>query len=93
MVSTPEAPGRAVRVAQTVQRGQSLLTIVPLQDVWVPANFKETQFAQVHRSVVVNLHSIAHVTRNLNETADIHLKGRPEVQPVSRNYLHVFKQM
>jgi DNA-binding LytR/AlgR family response regulator len=52
-----------------------------------------TQFAQVHRSVVVNLHSIAHVTRNLNETADIHLKGRPEVLPVSRNYLHVFKQM
>jgi Response regulator of the LytR/AlgR family len=51
------------------------------------------QFAQVHRSVVVNLRSIAHVTRNLNETADIHLKGRDEVLPVSRSYLHVFRQM
>jgi DNA-binding LytR/AlgR family response regulator len=52
-----------------------------------------SQFAQVHRSVVVNLRSIAHVARNLNETADIHLKGRDEVLPVSRSYLHLFRQM
>ena len=51
------------------------------------------QFAQVHRSVVVNLSAISHVTRGLNETADIHLKGRPEVLPVSRSYLHLFRQM
>ena len=50
-------------------------------------------FAQVHRSVVVNLASISHVTRGANETADIHLKGRPEKLPVSRSYLHLFKQM
>jgi DNA-binding LytR/AlgR family response regulator len=52
-----------------------------------------TQFAQVHRSVVVNLSAISHVTRGENETADIHLKGRPEVLPVSRTYLYVFRQM
>jgi DNA-binding LytR/AlgR family response regulator len=51
------------------------------------------QFAQVHRSVVVNLRSISHVTRGDNETADIHLKGRAEVLPVSRSYLHLFRQM
>jgi DNA-binding LytR/AlgR family response regulator len=51
------------------------------------------QFAQVHRSIVVNLRSVAHVTRNQNETADIHLKGRAEVLPVSRTYLHLFRQM
>jgi DNA-binding LytR/AlgR family response regulator len=51
------------------------------------------QFAQVHRSVVVNLRSISHVTRGDNETADIHLKGRTEVLPVSRSYLHLFRQM
>jgi len=51
------------------------------------------QFTQVHRSVVVNLRAIAHVTRGPNETADIHLKNRPEVLPVSRSYLHLFKQM
>jgi DNA-binding LytR/AlgR family response regulator len=52
-----------------------------------------TQFAQVHRSVMVNLRSVASVTRNMNETADIHLKGRDEVLPVSRTYLHLFRQM
>ncbi len=51
------------------------------------------QFAQVHRSVVVNLRAISHVTRGDNETADIHLKGRKEVLPVSRSYLHLFRQM
>lgn len=51
------------------------------------------QFAQVHRSAVVNLRSVAHVTRGPNETADIHVKGRADVLPVSRSYLHLFRQM
>jgi DNA-binding LytR/AlgR family response regulator len=51
------------------------------------------QFAQVHRSVVVNLRAISHVTRGANETADVHLKGRTDVLPVSRTYLHLFRQM
>jgi DNA-binding LytR/AlgR family response regulator len=52
-----------------------------------------SQFAQVHRSVVVNLRAVSHVTRGANETADVHLKGRQETLPVSRTYLHLFKQM
>jgi len=47
----------------------------------------------VHRSVVVNLRAIDHVTRGENETAEIHLKGRKETLPVSRTYAHLFKQM
>jgi DNA-binding LytR/AlgR family response regulator len=47
----------------------------------------------VHRSVLVNLSAISHISRGDNETADIHLKGRDEVLPVSRSYLHLFKQM
>jgi DNA-binding LytR/AlgR family response regulator len=57
------------------------------------AQLDPRQFAQVHRSVVVNLRSISHVKRHDNETAEIHLKGRVGVLPVSRNYLHVFRQM
>jgi DNA-binding LytR/AlgR family response regulator len=57
------------------------------------AQLDPAQFAQVHRSVVVNLRAISHVTRGENETADIHLKGRKEVLPVSRSYLHLFRQM
>lgn len=52
-----------------------------------------TQFAQVHRSVVVNLRAISHVVRGENETAQIHLRSRPEKLPVSRTYLHLFHQM
>ena len=50
-------------------------------------------FLQVHRSVVVNRRAISHFTRLPNETGEIHLKGREEVLPVSRSYLHLFKQM
>jgi DNA-binding LytR/AlgR family response regulator len=51
------------------------------------------RFVQVHRSVIVNLGAVSHVTRGLNETATIHLKGRPETLPVSRAYVHLFRQM
>lgn len=51
------------------------------------------RFVQVHRSVIVNLHHVTQVVRGPNETADVHLKGRSERLPVSRSYLHLFKQM
>lgn len=38
---------RSVEVGQVVQMGQPLLAIVPLHDVWVVANFKETQLARI----------------------------------------------
>lgn len=50
-------------------------------------------FIQIHRSVVVNLRVISHVMRGDNETAHVHLKGRNEKLPVSRSYLHHFRQM
>jgi len=53
----------------------------------------ESCFVQVHRSVIVNLRHVAQVVRGANETADVHLRGRSEVLPVSRSYLHLFKQM
>jgi DNA-binding LytR/AlgR family response regulator len=50
-------------------------------------------FAQIHRSVIVNLRHVAQVHRGLNETAEVHLKERSEVLPVSRSFVHVFRQM
>jgi membrane fusion protein (multidrug efflux system) len=38
---------KSVEVGQIVQPGQSLLVLIPLQDIWVTANFKETQLAKV----------------------------------------------
>jgi DNA-binding LytR/AlgR family response regulator len=51
------------------------------------------RFVQVHRSVIVNLHRVREVARGLNETAEIHLAGRSEVLPVSRSFVHLFRQM
>jgi membrane fusion protein, multidrug efflux system len=39
---------KSVEPGQTVQPGQGLMAIIPLQDVWVTANFKETQLSDVH---------------------------------------------
>jgi membrane fusion protein (multidrug efflux system) len=38
---------KQVEVGQVVQQGQGLLVVVPLQDVWVTANFKETQLKKM----------------------------------------------
>jgi membrane fusion protein (multidrug efflux system) len=38
---------KTVEVGQIVQQGQGLLILVPLQDIWITANFKETQLRDV----------------------------------------------
>jgi membrane fusion protein (multidrug efflux system) len=38
---------RAVEAGQVVQSGQPLLSVVPLEDIWVTANFKEGQLAHM----------------------------------------------
>lgn len=67
------------------------LVTLPLKDLVVQLD--PAQFAQVHRSTVVNLAAISHVVRGENETATIHLKRRGETLPVSRSFLHLFRQM
>ena len=42
-----EATHRAVEVGQVVQAGQGLMVVVPLQNVFVTANFKETQLKKM----------------------------------------------
>jgi DNA-binding LytR/AlgR family response regulator len=62
----------------------------PLRDLL--SQLDEAHFVQVHRSVVVNLRAIHHVRRG-DDSAEIHLLGRPETLPVSRAHLHLFRQM
>lgn len=63
----------------------------PLKDLM--AQLDPAQFLQVHRSAVVNLRAISHVARGPHETATIHLKGREDLLPVSRTFLHHFHQL
>ena len=46
---------KTVEVGHRVQPGQSLLAIVPLDDVWITANFKETQLTRMRPAQPVTI--------------------------------------
>jgi membrane fusion protein (multidrug efflux system) len=47
---------KTVELGQRIQPGQSLLAIVPLDDIWVTADFKETQLKYMRPGQSVNIH-------------------------------------
>jgi len=47
---------KSVEVDQNVAAGQNLLTLVSLQDLWVTANFKETQLRRMAAGQSVEIH-------------------------------------
>jgi membrane fusion protein (multidrug efflux system) len=48
---------RSVQVGQRVAAGTPLMAVVPLQDVWVDANFKEVQLEKMRVGQPVTLHA------------------------------------
>ena len=46
---------KSVAVGENLSVGQSLMTIVPLTDLWVTANFKETQLKQMRKGQKVDI--------------------------------------
>jgi DNA-binding LytR/AlgR family response regulator len=72
------------------KEGESLIkkSIKELAEELDPA-----QFWQIHRGTIVNVSKIDKVSRSLTGRGILKLKGRPELLTVSRNYLHLFKQM
>ncbi len=53
---------RSVEVGQVVQAGQPLMAIVPLDEIWVTANFKETQLEnlRVGQPVTISVDAYGH---------------------------------
>ena len=47
---------KTVEVGHRIQPGQALLMIVPVDDVWVTANFKETQLRQMRPGQAATVH-------------------------------------
>jgi membrane fusion protein (multidrug efflux system) len=50
------ATHKQVETGQIVQQGQGLLVVVPLKDVWVTANFKETQLRKMKAGQKAEVH-------------------------------------
>lgn len=68
--------------------------VVPLVVSALPATFLVNLFVlKGDVSAIVILRHIAQVVRGTNDTAHVHLNGHKAVLPVSRSYLHVFRQM
>ncbi len=44
---TGAVTGRTVEVGQNVQVGAEMMKIIPLEDIWITANFKETQLREM----------------------------------------------
>jgi membrane fusion protein (multidrug efflux system) len=59
---------RAMRVGDFVQTGQRLASLVPLTDVYVDANFKETQLARLRPGQPVSISVDALPDRTINAT-------------------------
>ena len=47
---------KSVEMGQNVQAGADLMAIVPLNDIWVTANFKETQLKHMQPGQAVKIH-------------------------------------
>ncbi len=56
---------KSVEIGQLVQPGQALLAVVPLRDVWVVANLKETQLKGVRPGQVVDIRPDAYPGRTV----------------------------
>jgi membrane fusion protein (multidrug efflux system) len=61
---------RTVRVGQFAQPGTRMMTVVPIQDVYLVANFKETQVGDMRRGQPATLHVDALPGVDLHGTVD-----------------------
>lgn len=50
---------KTVEEGQRIQPGQQLLTIIPVDDLWITANFKETQLKKMKPGQAVTVHADA----------------------------------
>jgi len=70
--------------------GEALIrkTIRELADALDPA-----RFAQIHRAVIVNLMQVQQFNHGTHDGGEVLIKGRGDSLPVSRSFVHLFRQM
>ena len=61
---------KSVEPGQVIQTGQPLMTIIPLEQVWITANFKETQLAEMRVGQRVTIDVDAYGGKEFNGKVD-----------------------
>ncbi len=51
------------------------------------------RFAQIHRAAIVNLMQVQQFNHGPHDGGEVQIKGRGECLPVSRSFVHLFRQM
>jgi len=64
---------------------------VPLSDL--ATQLDPADFAQVHRSVIVNLNAVAGTRRDITGKLFVRIRDHARELPVARQYVHLFRQM
>ena len=89
---------KSIEVDENVSAGQNLLTLVSLEDLWVTANFKETQLANMRAGQSVDIHVDAtgkdyngHVTQVGGATGSVLSLFPPE--NATGNYVKVVQRV
>src|SRR5260370_39257314 len=54
--ATGVVDNKTVQLGQRVQPGEQLLTLVPLNDIWITAEFRETQLRKMRPGQPVTVH-------------------------------------
>ncbi|MBH9579213.1 LytR/AlgR family response regulator transcription factor [Inhella proteolytica] len=88
-----KADSKLTLVAYRDDQGRAAEALIRLPLKELLAQLDPARYAQVHRAVVVNLDQVRRVRRAENDTATLELRGRSETLPVSRSYLHLFREM
>jgi DNA-binding LytR/AlgR family response regulator len=79
------------KYTEAVTATERHLVRTPLKELLEQLN--PGQFAQIHRSVLVNLREIERIEHDVLGRTQVHLKKATEVLPVSRSYAWRFRQM
>jgi DNA-binding LytR/AlgR family response regulator len=67
------------------------LVRTPLKELLEQLN--PQRFAQIHRSIIVNLGAVDRIERDVLGRSELHLRNHGDVLPVSRSFADLFKQM
>jgi membrane fusion protein (multidrug efflux system) len=88
-----------VEVGNQVQGGQPLMAIVPLKDVWIVANYKETQLTKVKSGQKVQIKVDMYPGKTFSGTVDSIMAGTGSVfslfppENATGNYVKVVQRI